>query len=60
MMLLIFKDLSRFYFVSGYKMSRPVCINQVSGAEVDEPLCNASQRPEPKVVECNIHRCPAK
>ncbi|XP_033608182.1 protein madd-4 isoform X5 [Cryptotermes secundus] len=44
----------------GYKMSRPVCINRVTGAEVDEPLCNASQRPERKVVECNSHRCPAK
>jgi hypothetical protein len=47
-------------FISGYKMSRPVCLNQVTGAEADEPLCNASQRPEPKVVQCNTHRCPAK
>ncbi|XP_069688307.1 protein madd-4 [Periplaneta americana] len=44
----------------GYKMSRPVCVNRVTGTEVDEQLCNASQRPERKVVECNTHRCPAK
>ncbi|XP_046398762.1 ADAMTS-like protein 1 isoform X4 [Ischnura elegans] len=44
----------------GYKMSRPVCRNRVSGKESDEQLCNAAQRPAPKIVECNTQRCPAK
>ncbi|XP_021917210.1 ADAMTS-like protein 1 [Zootermopsis nevadensis] len=44
----------------GYKMSGPVCMNRVTGTKVEEPLCNASQRPDRKVVQCNSHRCPAK
>nr|CAD7424514.1 unnamed protein product [Timema monikensis] len=44
----------------GYKMSRPVCRSRVSGLEVEEQLCDSSQRPDPKLVECNTHRCPAK
>ncbi|KAJ9595133.1 hypothetical protein L9F63_013573, partial [Diploptera punctata] len=35
-------------------------MNRVTGAQVDEQLCNASERPEHKMVECNTHRCPAK
>lgn len=46
--------------ILGYKMSQAVCRNRVSGADVDAQLCNASQQPEPQVVECNTHRCPAK
>ncbi|KAG8287195.1 peptidase activity protein [Homalodisca vitripennis] len=42
----------------GYKMSQAVCRNRVTGADVDAQLCNASQQPEPQVVECNSHRCP--
>ncbi|XP_054277879.1 protein madd-4-like [Macrosteles quadrilineatus] len=44
----------------GYKMSQAVCRNRVTGADVDSQLCNASQQPEPQVVECNTHRCPPK
>ncbi|KAJ8963231.1 hypothetical protein NQ318_018697 [Aromia moschata] len=42
----------------GYKMSRPVCQNRVTGDEVEEELCNDSQRPDSTVVECNVHSCP--
>ncbi|XP_017781634.1 PREDICTED: ADAMTS-like protein 1 isoform X2 [Nicrophorus vespilloides] len=44
----------------GYKMSRPVCQNRVSGEEVEEQLCNASQKPDASVVPCNMHNCPPK
>ncbi|GLV43482.1 no long nerve cord [Carabus blaptoides fortunei] len=44
----------------GYKMSRPVCKNRVSGTEVEEQLCNASQRPEANVIQCNTHKCPPR
>ncbi|KAL1513501.1 hypothetical protein ABEB36_002905 [Hypothenemus hampei] len=44
----------------GYKMSRAVCQNRISGDEVEEDLCNDAQRPESSVVQCNLHECPAK
>ncbi|XP_018562984.1 protein madd-4 isoform X1 [Anoplophora glabripennis] len=44
----------------GYKMSRPVCQNRVTAEEVEEELCNDSQKPDRTVVECNIHNCPPK
>ncbi|KAF5289701.1 hypothetical protein FQR65_LT11755, partial [Abscondita terminalis] len=44
----------------GYKMSRPVCQNILSGIEVEEQLCNDSMKPDAAVVECNIHNCPPK
>ncbi|XP_049830977.1 protein madd-4-like isoform X2 [Schistocerca gregaria] len=44
----------------GRKMSRPVCRNRVTGAEADEKLCNASQKPPRLFLSCNAHRCPAK
>ncbi|XP_050294708.1 protein madd-4 [Anthonomus grandis grandis] len=44
----------------GYKMSRPVCQNRVTGVEVEEELCNDSQKPDSTVVECNTHTCPPR
>ncbi|CAH0552032.1 unnamed protein product [Brassicogethes aeneus] len=44
----------------GYKMSRPLCQNRVTGEEVEAELCNDSQRPDSTVVRCNIHNCPPK
>lgn len=44
----------------GYKMSRPVCQNRVSGVEVEPQLCNAAQKPDATVVKCNTHKCPPK
>ncbi|XP_060536482.1 protein madd-4 isoform X2 [Cylas formicarius] len=44
----------------GYKMSRPVCQNRVTGDEVEEELCNDSQKPDSTVAECNTHSCPPK
>ncbi|XP_045473745.1 protein madd-4 isoform X3 [Harmonia axyridis] len=44
----------------GYKMSRPVCQNRISGEEVDEQLCNDSQKPDSTVIPCNNHNCPAR
>ncbi|XP_049815817.1 protein madd-4-like [Schistocerca nitens] len=44
----------------GRKMSRAVCRNRVTGADADEQLCNASQRPPRLLLPCNTHRCPAK
>ncbi|XP_055908758.1 protein madd-4-like isoform X2 [Eupeodes corollae] len=44
----------------GYKMSRPTCRNRVSGVEVEDSLCSATNRPEPSVVLCNTHACPPK
>ncbi|VEN64005.1 unnamed protein product, partial [Callosobruchus maculatus] len=41
-------------------MSRPVCKNRVTGDEVEEELCNDSQKPQSTVVECNVHNCPPK
>lgn len=41
-------------------MSRPTCRNRVSGSDIDESLCNAANRPEPAVVQCNTHMCPAR
>lgn len=39
-------------------MSRPVCRNRQTAADVDEQLCDASIRPDPRVVACHQHRCP--
>ncbi|XP_074042343.1 ADAMTS-like no long nerve cord isoform X3 [Leptinotarsa decemlineata] len=44
----------------GYKMSRPLCQNRVTGEEVEEELCNDTQKPDSTVVECNVHNCPPK
>ncbi|XP_031344592.1 protein madd-4 isoform X2 [Photinus pyralis] len=44
----------------GYKMSRPVCQNILTGMEVEEQLCNDSLKPDTTVVECNIHNCPPR
>uniref|UniRef100_A0AAR5PUC8 Ig-like domain-containing protein n=1 Tax=Dendroctonus ponderosae TaxID=77166 RepID=A0AAR5PUC8_DENPD len=44
----------------GYKMSRPVCQNRVTGDQVEEELCDDSQKPDPSVVECHVHNCPPK
>ncbi|KAL7044499.1 hypothetical protein ACKWTF_001926 [Chironomus riparius] len=44
----------------GYKMSLPVCRNRLTGADVEESLCNHGSRPEPTVVQCNTHACPPK
>ncbi|EDW11993.2 uncharacterized protein Dmoj_GI17443, isoform B [Drosophila mojavensis] len=44
----------------GYKMSRPVCKNRLTGADVDTMLCNAANRPENSVVPCNTHSCPPR
>ncbi|KAF7267693.1 hypothetical protein GWI33_019181 [Rhynchophorus ferrugineus] len=41
-------------------MSRPLCQNRLTGDEVEEELCNDSQKPDTTVVECNIHTCPPK
>lgn len=41
-------------------MSRPLCKNRVTDVEVEEYLCNVAQRPQPKIVECNNHPCPAR
>lgn len=41
-------------------MSRPICQNRITSEEIDEYLCNVSQKPAPKIVECNTHPCPAK
>jgi hypothetical protein len=49
-----------FYFSSGYRMSRPVCRNRVTGLEVEEQLCNAAQKPALNTVPCNPQRCPPK
>ncbi|KAH8375094.1 hypothetical protein KR093_008247, partial [Drosophila rubida] len=44
----------------GYKMSRPICRNRLTGADVDETLCSVANRPEPSVVPCNTHSCPPR
>lgn len=46
--------------LAGYKMSRPVCQNRLTGEEVEEELCNDSQKPDSTVAECNTHNCPPK
>nr|XP_024216656.1 ADAMTS-like protein 1 [Halyomorpha halys] len=45
---------------NGYKMSQVLCRNIVTGHIVDSQLCDESQKPETKMIECNIHPCPAK
>lgn len=44
----------------GYKMAVPTCKNRLTGADVEESLCNAASRPESTVVQCNTHACPPK
>ncbi|XP_022234869.2 protein madd-4 isoform X2 [Drosophila obscura] len=44
----------------GYKMSRPICRNRLTNADVDETLCSVANRPEPAVVPCNTHSCPPR
>lgn len=45
---------------SGYKMSKAVCKNRLSGEEMDELLCNVSEKPAAKIVECNDAPCSSK
>ncbi|XP_037882700.1 protein madd-4 isoform X2 [Glossina fuscipes] len=44
----------------GYKMSRVMCRNRVTGTDVEDALCNAANRPEPTVELCNTHTCPPR
>ncbi|XP_026471091.1 ADAMTS-like protein 3 [Ctenocephalides felis] len=44
----------------GYKMSRPTCRNRVTGVDVEDQLCNETQRPDMQVIQCNMIKCPAK
>lgn len=44
----------------GYKMAVPTCKNRLTGADVEESLCNSASRPESTVVQCNTHACPPK
>ncbi|XP_037909605.1 ADAMTS-like protein 1 isoform X2 [Hermetia illucens] len=44
----------------GYKMSRPKCRNRVTGEDVEDSLCSAVVQPEPAIVKCNTHLCPAR
>lgn len=37
-----------------------MCRNRLTGADVEESLCNHALRPEPSVVQCNTHACPPK
>lgn len=46
--------------LKGYKMAVPTCKNRLTGADVEESLCNAASRPETTVVQCNNHACPPK
>ncbi|XP_057670179.1 protein madd-4 isoform X2 [Diorhabda carinulata] len=44
----------------GYKVSYPKCQNRDTGDEVEEKLCNESQKPDRTIVECNTQNCPPK
>ncbi|CAH0391394.1 unnamed protein product, partial [Bemisia tabaci] len=44
----------------GLKSAEPVCLNRVTGVEVNSELCDASQKPEISSVECNTHACPPR
>lgn len=48
------------FFRAGYEMARPVCQNRITGAEVEEELCNLAEKPEATLLECNTHNCPPK
>lgn len=41
-------------------MTKSICRDRRSGAEVVESLCNHLVRPEPAVIPCNTHLCPSK
>lgn len=41
-------------------MSRPTCRNRVTGVDVEDQLCNETQRPDMQVIQCNMIKCPAK
>ncbi|EDW49715.1 GM16142 [Drosophila sechellia] len=45
---------------SGYKMSRPICRNRLTNADVDDTLCSLTNRPEASVEQCNKHSCPPR
>ncbi|XP_016964049.1 protein madd-4 isoform X2 [Drosophila biarmipes] len=45
---------------SGYKMSRPICRNRLTNADVDDTLCSLTNRPEASVEQCNTHSCPPR
>lgn len=55
-----FNIFSPFFPEKGYKMAVPTCKNRLTGADVEESLCNAASRPETTVVQCNTHACPPK
>ncbi|XP_065207649.1 protein madd-4 isoform X2 [Planococcus citri] len=44
----------------GYKITQPVCQNTATGDIVDQHLCDISQMPEGRLLECNIEPCPPK
>lgn len=41
-------------------MGRPICRDRITGMDVDETLCDAASRPDPVVIDCNLHICPPK
>ncbi|KAK7604935.1 hypothetical protein V9T40_006121 [Parthenolecanium corni] len=44
----------------GYKVSQPICQNTVVEDVVDQQLCDISQMPQVKLLECNPEPCPPK
>ncbi|KAH8298083.1 hypothetical protein KR018_006251 [Drosophila ironensis] len=44
----------------GYKMSRPICRNRLTNADVDDTLCSPTNRPEAAVEQCSTHSCPPR
>ncbi|KAH8329025.1 hypothetical protein KR074_001877, partial [Drosophila pseudoananassae] len=44
----------------GYKMSRPICRNRLTNADVDDTLCSLTNRPEAAVEQCSTHSCPPR
>jgi len=47
-------------YATGYKMSRPICRNRLTNADVDDTLCSVTNRPEASVEQCNTHSCPPR
>lgn len=45
---------------AGYKVSQPICQNTVVEDVVDQQLCDISQMPQVKLLECNPEPCPPK
>ena len=44
----------------GQMMAHSVCVNEVSGAEVDGDLCDAALKTPPRMAPCNQQACPAR